>query len=93
MRDADHLAVKVYVLAPQGEDLAYTQRQPESQSRGLSYSLSQWRRELFEGGRLSTWQDTKGFPGRLSQRQWDFRVPSGEGRVGLMVDEPAKRVP
>ena len=31
VRDADHLAVKVYVPAPQGEDLAHTQRQPESQ--------------------------------------------------------------
>lgn len=39
--------------------------------RGLSYSLSQWCRELFGDGRLSTWQDTKGFPGYLSQRQWD----------------------
>ena len=39
--------------------------------KGLTYSLNQWCRELFETGSLSTWQSTKTFPNCLSQRQWD----------------------
>lgn len=39
--------------------------------KGLSYSLNQWSRELFETGSLSTWQNAKAFPNYLSQRQWD----------------------
>lgn len=39
--------------------------------KGLTYSLNQWCRELFETGSLSTWQSTKTFPNYLSQRQWD----------------------
>lgn len=61
--------------------------------RGLSHSLSQWRRELFEDGRLVHLAGYQRLPRLPVATAVGFRVPSGEGRVRLMVDEPAKRVP